>query len=107
MPRDEIALLRLLRDERQHLLKGDLPALQKLDKKKVALLEKLNGSIDSPEVVKLASQNQKLIDATMRGITAVRDRLAALQEGVTVDTYSAHGHRQSIAAPFKKLEKRA
>lgn len=107
MPRDEMALLRLLRDERQHLLQGDLSALQKLDKKKITLLEKLNGSIDSPEVVKLASQNQKLIDATMRGITAVRDRLAALRDGMPIDTYSARGHRQSIAAPFKKLEKRA
>ena len=97
---------RLLDTERALLLKGDVPGLERIATQKEKLLAQPI-SLGDGTLRQKAERNQALLDATMRGIAAVRDRIATLRKGAPGGTYSAFGERQSIARPAKRLEKRA
>jgi flagellar biosynthesis/type III secretory pathway chaperone len=112
-PDPTTALWRLLKDERMALLSGDLSALPAL----VAGKERLLGSIEGgarPDAAALemlrtaAVENQRLLDAALRGVTAARARLeTARNGGPALSTYNAKGQAESHGAGRPSVERRA
>lgn len=113
-PIDLSKLEALLEQERAFLLAGDLEGLGTLLPVKEHLMDIL---LDDTEAGRARIQpleeklqrNQLLLDGALDGIRAVATRLAALRQvRAALDTYDAHGRRQSVPAhTAPKMEKRA
>lgn len=107
MTRTERALDRLLDDEHAALLKGDVAQLNRIATRKEKLIDKLEPTQKLEGLRAKSKRNQSLIDASMKGILAVRDRIAFLRKGAPGGTYSALGQKENITTPLRKMEKRA
>jgi len=104
----------ILEKEYNALINGELEALVKLLEQKKSLIETLSatplraeGNIKTLQTK--AIRNQAMLESATRGIKTVANRLSTLQKvRRSLDTYDAHGQRQTIQGTTKAtLEKRA
>ncbi len=106
------ALERVLDQERQMLLSGNIEALAQLAPHKERLLTQLpTARAEQTVVEKLrqkADRNQELLRATAKGIRAVTRRLEILRRQKSeLRTYDAGGQSMNLAKRGNKIEKRA
>ena len=110
---DIVALERMLHDERDALLKGDLEAIAALRPVKEDLLDRLQSREEgiSRETYKslsaLAARNQVLLLHAARGIAAVRRRLQEVREAQTGGTGYDRTGRKIVGHQSSQLEKKA
>ncbi len=107
------ALWRLLKEERMALLSGDLPALPGLIARKERLLDDLRPG-GAPETAaldrlrKAAEDNQRLLEAALKGVRAARAHLeTARSGGPPLSTYDAKGHAEIHGGARPSVERRA
>ncbi|NDW54576.1 hypothetical protein [Aliiroseovarius sp. PrR006] len=106
------ALLTLLEDERQMILKGDLRDLPSLTEAKAEALSQLGQSaVTQPQLARLqalAARNQSLLSAAANGIRSARQRLDAIRNrDQGVKTYTRTGAAQVLSREASNFEKRA
>ncbi|MCX7645338.1 MAG: hypothetical protein N2Z62_08600 [Rhodobacteraceae bacterium] len=108
------ALRRLLAEERAALLSGDLAALAGLIAAKEAALESLSASgvpSDTAALERLrdqAAQNQTLLDAALRGVRSVQERLEmARSGGPPLASYDARGRATTLPTGQSSVLRRA
>lgn len=103
-------LEQVFEEERKHLVAGDLLQLSQTAKRKDHLCATLAGVALSPEVQAhlsaLAQRNQALLDAAREGLSAAITRLAEMQRGAPVGTYSRLGEKSEFAKPIRTLQRR-
>ena len=104
----------LLDAEREALLKGDLEKLNSLLVPKEALIDAMNGALQTDlqgmqVLERKVQRNQLLLDGALEGIRAVAARMARLQEVKgALETYGADGKKRDIQlAPDSSVERRA
>ena len=105
---------RLLDQERQALLTGDLDRIARLTTLKEALIDRLN-STEAPEQGTLdalrdkISRNQVLLGSAMEGIRTVADRLDVLRRvRLSLDTYDRSGRSRRLeTGVIPAVERRA
>jgi len=96
-------LARLLREERDALLAGDLDALGALAAEKERLADALGQAApDAPErlrdLARHAEENGRLLEAARAGLVAAQERIAAIRAGAPLATYDAAGTRRHHGA---------
>lgn len=109
------ALSGLLEAERAALLSGDFAALPRLIPAKEEALSALGsaaaGSVEPGILEALrdrAGMNRSLLDAALRGVRAVQERLeAARNGGPPLGTYDARGRTEVLATAPRRVERRA
>lgn len=106
------ALDRVLDQERQILLSGNIKALAQLAPHKERLFTQLSAAGPDPRVLenlrKKADRNQELLRAAAKGIRAVTRRLEMLRNQKSeLRTYTAGGQSMNLAKRGNKVEKRA
>lgn len=104
---------RILEEEREALLRGDLSQIMALVSEKERLVDALNAiattTRDLRGVRGKLSRNQALLDGALQGIRTVAARLAAHRRiRRSLDTYDQNGRKHSIPGEIAHhLEKRA
>lgn len=104
---------RLLEQEREALVSGDLARLPALIADKERLLAALErgappGAAALERLRARATANQVLLDAALRGVRAARARLeTARSGGPALSTYDARGKAESHAPARPNVERRA
>jgi len=108
------ALDRMLDQEHDALLAGNLQGVLELSAQKEKLLRRLAGdsagmNAAGVAVVKdKAARNAALLGAARRGVAAARDRLQQIKTGGTVlNTYNKHGERAALGGAIRRVEHRA
>lgn len=108
---DRIArLIDLLRLEKDVIRNAEFAALPELIARKTTLLEELKGT---PArlllgVQEMALENQRLLDAALKGVRAVQARLAEIREASkSYTSYDQHGKARKISPEGGSVERRA
>jgi flagellar biosynthesis/type III secretory pathway chaperone len=107
MPADPLAaLLRLLDDEREGLLRGRLAEVAAVADRKARLIAALNAAPDPAGLVRVkaaAERNQRLLEAAAAGVKDVRARLAEVRQSAgTLATYTPEGARQTVSTTVRR-----
>ncbi|KQB14582.1 hypothetical protein H9N28_17280 [Rhodobacter capsulatus] len=108
---DRIArLIDLLRLEKDVIRNAEFAALPDLVSRKEVLMEELKGT---PARLLLAAQemaieNQRLLDAAIKGVRSVQARLAEIREASkSYTSYDQHGKARKISPEGGSVERRA
>lgn len=108
---DTIArLIDQLRLERDVIRNGEFSALPELVARKEALLEALKGTPARRLLAaqEMALENQRLLDAALKGVRAVQTRLAAIrQASKSYTSYDRLGRAQTISPEGGSVVRRA
>lgn len=110
MSRAARELLSILERERVFLRAGELDRAAGLARRKEACIETVerDGAGTAAEALgHAAAINMELLAAAREGLASARDRIEALQKGVSTKTYSSNGERTEIAETGPTLERRA
>ena len=114
MPAESVKrLMEHFRDEREVLLNGRISDLESLLARRQEMIEMLDTlQIDDPTALSearlLARRNQKLLEASLSGIQAARERLEEVRCSATqLDTYTLRGKRLNLVAGNGGVERRA
>ncbi|MBS9717726.1 flagellar biosynthesis protein FlgN [Pseudohalocynthiibacter aestuariivivens] len=112
--RELLSLEKLLDEERKKILLGDVVNVSRLASQKEALLSRLGMSAeDAGQLSQLrakADRNRELLEAAIRGIRNVTQRLEFLRRGQRplLTTYDQSGQSQNLGGPAAtSLEKKA
>ncbi|WP_425040040.1 flagellar biosynthesis protein FlgN [Primorskyibacter sp. S187A] len=103
----------MLDKEHDALLRGALLEIEELLPEKESLSNELlaAGPAVQKELSSLrtsALRNQELLNEALKGIQNVADRIAAMKKvKQQLDTYDAHGQRQTIEKTKQSIERRA
>ncbi len=105
-------LARILSREREAILRGDFPDLERIGPLKESLLQKMRDATAKPSELQALSDalahNQSLLAAAINGIKDVNDRIDALRvsaEGFTA--YGQGGQTSHIGPGRKGFERKA
>jgi len=101
----------LLHEERHNLISGDLGRLAPLARRKEAMLTALD-ALELPagalaRLAALSAHNQSLLLAAQNGLQSALARLADVQRGAPVGTYSRSGEKSEYSKPVRTLQRRA
>ena len=96
-------LEKILAEEQELLLSGELGALEKLVNRKTKLAEQL--AVNKPDLPKeiyeglarKAAHNEALLGSARRGLQAAMAQLKQLSEGEAQKTYSKEGQRTTLS----------
>ncbi len=103
-------LVDLLRIERDVIRTGDFSALPDLVQRKEGLMAMLEGTPARRLVAaqEMALENQRLLDAALRGVRSVQARLAAIrQASKSYTSYDRDGKARTINPEAGTVERRA
>lgn len=106
-------LMALLEREHRLLLSGDLQGISALIEDKEEIAQSLAAQDDMPaarsqELRKSALRNQSLLEASVQGVSAARERLAEIGRAkLRLDTYTGRGDVRSLVQETGTLERRA
>ncbi|PTV95205.1 hypothetical protein C8J27_105151 [Rhodobacter aestuarii] len=108
---DRIAqLIDILRLEKDVIKNAEFGVLPDLVARKEAVLADLEGT-PAPLLAQaqaMALENQRLLDAALKGVQAVRKRLAEIREAArSYKSYDQNGKGRSIGAAKGTIERRA
>jgi hypothetical protein len=95
----------LLDRARDHLLAGDLAALDGLDARIAAAADSLP-PLDAAQALRLrqkAERNERLLQAAGRGLRSALDRKADIARGPRLSTYDASGRKAALPGPATAL----
>lgn len=110
IPKDLQRLLLLLEQEYTALCQADLPGLERLLPRKLALLERVEKTrADGPALQRLtraAQRNERLFQAMIAGLQDARQMIVALRDGARGQTYGRDGARVLLNPPKGSLERR-
>jgi flagellar biosynthesis/type III secretory pathway chaperone len=111
MPADPLAaLLRLLDDEREGLLRGRLADVAALADRKARLIAAVGAATDMTTIGRIraaAERNQGLLNAAAAGVKDVRARLAEVRQSAgTLATYTPDGAKQTVSTGRREVERR-
>jgi flagellar biosynthesis/type III secretory pathway chaperone len=105
---------KILEQERDALMSGDLDAIPKLLEQKEALFDQLQDvRVEERGHLEVlhskVTRNQALLDSALRGIRSVSERMATLRRvRKTLETYDSAGRKMTFESnPEHKVEKRA
>ncbi|MBM7069896.1 hypothetical protein [Actibacterium sp. 188UL27-1] len=111
---NSLAIETLLDQEEDALRHSDFSRLEQVLHAKETLLDALQDDSeslsreDAQRLKDAAERNNRLHQATIRGLRSVIDRLAATRRATShLDTYTAQGQRRDLATPRGRLEKKA
>lgn len=103
-------LIDTLRVERDVIREGDFAALPDLVALKEEQMDALKGTPARKLLAaqEMALENQRLLEAALRGVRAVQSRLEAIRKGSkSYTSYDRHGRAQQIAPEKGTVERRA
>ncbi|MBZ4022043.1 hypothetical protein CKO11_06180 [Rhodobacter sp. TJ_12] len=103
-------LIDILRLEKDVIRNAEFGALPDLVARKEAVLVELQGTPARllMEAQNMALENQRLLDAALKGVQAVRKRLAEIREAAkSYKSYDQNGKGRSIGAAKGSIERRA
>lgn len=110
--RKAAALERLLQDERHFILAGRFDDLQKVTERKLESLSQIpEWDLSADRLTQIATgvtRNQSLLDASIRGMKAARERINAVVGAAgSLSTYDHQGQKQDLGTPRMVLRKKA
>lgn len=103
-------LIDLLRLERDVIRNGDFAALPDLVERKEGQLQALQGTPARRLTTarEMALENQRLLDAALKGVRSVQARLAAIRQGArSYTSYDRDGRATTISPGGGSVERRA
>jgi flagellar biosynthesis/type III secretory pathway chaperone len=104
------ALLRLLDDEREGLLRGRLAEVAALADRKAGLISAIGAAPDTATLGRIraaAERNQGLLASAAAGVKDVRVRLAEVRQTAgTLATYTPDGAKQTVSTGRREVERR-